>query len=73
MIRPQRKRFDCCCCIATLFTLVAIKNKQLLLLLSLPINNLETDHKENTPPIPLLLYDVITGTDHKENSLTVVA
>jgi hypothetical protein len=28
--------------------IVAIKNKQFFLLLSLPSNNLETDHKENT-------------------------
>jgi hypothetical protein len=28
--------------------IVAIKHKQFLLLLSLPSNNLETDHKENT-------------------------
>jgi hypothetical protein len=27
-----------------------------------------TDPKENTSPIPLLLGEVITGTDHKENA-----
>jgi hypothetical protein len=30
-----------------------------------------TDPKENIVSDPLLLHDVITGTDHKENASTV--